>query len=34
MDKYLIFIKQLLDRKVISKKTYNTALKKYKEKQI
>ena len=34
MDKYLIFLKQLLNRKVISKKTYNIAIKKYKEKQI
>ena len=33
MDKYLEFLKQLLNKKVISKETYKTSVRKYKEKK-
>ena len=31
MDKYLEFLKMMLDKKVISTETYNKSLEKYKE---
>jgi len=31
MDKYLEFLKMMLKKKIITKKTYNESLKKYKE---
>lgn len=31
MDKYLEFLKMMLDKKVISKETYDKSLEKYKE---
>ncbi len=34
MDKYLIFLKELLKKDIITKQTYLDAVKKYKEKRI